>query len=71
MDVWNRQNTVAAGQGTAVDQGLRSYMLKVYNLMASGVLLTAIIAYFAGTSPAFLNLVIQQGADGQIGRAHV
>jgi len=29
---------------TAVDAGLRSYMLSVYNYMASGVLLTAIVA---------------------------
>jgi len=27
-----------------IDQGLRSYMLKVYNYMASGVLLTGFIA---------------------------
>lgn len=33
----------------AVDQGLRSYMLKVYNYMASGVALTGLIAaLFAG-----------------------
>ena len=31
---------------TAVlDQGLRAYMLRVYNWMASGLLLTGIIAY--------------------------
>ena len=27
-----------------IDQGLRAYMLKVYNYMASGVLLTGVIA---------------------------
>ena len=42
-------------------------MLKVYNYMASGVLLTGIIAYVAGTSPAFLNAVLVQGADGRMG----
>jgi uncharacterized protein len=31
-------------QGVAVDAGLRSYMLSVYNYMASGVLLTGIVA---------------------------
>lgn len=35
-----------AGAGTAVDQGLRSYMLGVYNYMAAGVALTGIVAYF-------------------------
>ena len=35
----------AAAQDTAVtDEGLRAYMLKVYNYMATGVLLTGIIA---------------------------
>lgn len=33
------------------DQGLRAYMLKVYNYMASGVLLTGIIAMMVGQSP--------------------
>ncbi len=66
MNAWDRQTTAANAGVRAVDAGLRSYMLKVYNYMASGVLLTSIIAYFAGTSPAFLNMVIQQGADGRV-----
>ncbi len=40
--------TAGAGAGTAgavLDAGLRSYMLRVYNWMASGLLLTGIIAY--------------------------
>lgn len=35
-----------AGTSTAVDQGLRSYMVGVYNYMAAGVALTGIVAYF-------------------------
>ena len=34
-----------AGTGVAVDAGLRSYMLTVYNYMAAGVALTGIVAY--------------------------
>ena len=35
----------AAQQSTVVmDEGLRAYMLKVYNYMATGILLTGIIA---------------------------
>ncbi|MDX1581643.1 MAG: Bax inhibitor-1/YccA family protein [Alphaproteobacteria bacterium] len=37
-----------AGARTAdasIDQGLRSYMLRIYNYMASGVLLTGIVSY--------------------------
>ncbi len=37
----------AARETTAVtDQGLRAYMLKVYNYMATGILLTGIVALF-------------------------
>ena len=64
MSAWDRQSSVAQGQAGAIDQGLRSYMLKVYNYMASGVLLTAVIAYFAGTSPAFQQMLITAGPDG-------
>lgn len=54
MANWNDPNMAASGFGanaTAVDQavdaGLRSYMLSVYNYMASGVLLTGIVALLA------------------------
>ena len=41
----NILNRAKAGQQTAVmDEGLRAYMLKVYNYMATGILLTGIIA---------------------------
>lgn len=45
--------SVARGAGSAaadIDQGLRSYMLGVYNYMSSGVLLTGLVALFVGTS---------------------
>ena len=46
---FNKQNIfskVKAAQQTSVvmDEGLRAYMLKVYNYMATGILLTGIIA---------------------------
>ena len=46
MNPWNRPAEAVASQSTAVDAGLRSYMLKVYNYMASALLLTGIVAYF-------------------------
>ncbi|MFO0456138.1 MAG: Bax inhibitor-1/YccA family protein [Alphaproteobacteria bacterium] len=65
MEPWNRtQSEVQSQAMAAVDQGLRAHMLRVYNYMASGVLLTAIVSYFAGTSEAFLRLVIAVGPDG-------
>ena len=40
----------AAGVGVGVDVGLRDYMLRIYNYMASGLALTGIVAYvFAGS----------------------
>jgi FtsH-binding integral membrane protein len=39
------QSVAAARTGVAVDEGLRSYMLGVYNYMAAGVALTGIVAY--------------------------
>ena len=65
MEPWNRtQSEVQSQAMAAVDQGLRAHMLRVYNYMASGVLLTAIVSYFAGTSEDFLRLVIDVGPDG-------
>jgi len=39
--------TTTAGRDVAFDAGLRKHMLSVYNYMASGVLLTGIVAYGA------------------------
>ena len=44
---FNRQNTTtksSVAESHAIDEGLRSYMLKVYNYMASGVFLTGIVS---------------------------
>ena len=40
--------TIAARPGTAavVDAGLRSYMLRVYNYMGIGLVVTGLVAYF-------------------------
>ena len=49
---------VAGARAEAFDAGLRSYMLSVYNYMASGVLLTGIIAMLfsaGGFAPLILN----------------
>ena len=46
----------------AVDAGLRSHMLKVYNYMASGVLLTGIVAMLFASSAFGQNVMINGGA---------
>jgi uncharacterized protein len=54
---WSDPRTIGAPQGVAVgvdsaayDAGLRSYMLSVYNYMASGVLLTGVVAMLFASS---------------------
>ena len=47
---FNKQNILnkvkEAQQSTVVmDEGLRAYMLKVYNYMASGILLTGLVCF--------------------------
>ena len=41
----NSQNVAQTGSQAYVDQGLRQYMLKVYNYMAGGLCITALISY--------------------------
>lgn len=59
----SRLNTATAGTQEAdyVDQGLRSYMLSVYNYMGIGMGLTGLAAYatamFAESNPAFANAI--------------
>jgi hypothetical protein len=55
------------GQGTAVgreagviDQGLRAYMIRVYNYMASGVAITGVVAY------AIYAMSVVTGTDGAV-----
>jgi FtsH-binding integral membrane protein len=55
-----------AGTGTALlDEGLRSYMLRVYNWMASGLVLTGLVA-FAISNTALMNAFypVVQTANG-------
>jgi uncharacterized protein len=58
----NKQNatTRSSASEAIIDQGLRAYMLKVYNYMASGVLLTGVIALI------FFKLAVVTGTSGEI-----
>ncbi len=52
--------TVADARGRTpadVDQGLRGYMLGVYNMMALGVALTGVVAYLFGNTPALTQML--------------
>lgn len=45
----------------AVDQALRSYMLRVYNYMGSGLALSAIVALVVSQSPALMSTLFSGG----------
>ncbi|MEE2693932.1 MAG: Bax inhibitor-1/YccA family protein [Pseudomonadota bacterium] len=40
-----------------IDEGLRSFMLKVYNYMGLGLALTGAVAFFVSTSPALMQAI--------------
>jgi FtsH-binding integral membrane protein len=49
-----------------IDAGLREYMLRIYNYMASGLVLTGIIAYASANTPAILNMMYTVGPSGGV-----
>ncbi len=57
----------AVAEASGYDIGLRKYMLSIYNYMASGVLLTGIVALLVSSTPALLQLFFAAGADGRVG----
>ena len=59
---FNKQTSTARSSASEaiIDQGLRAYMLKVYNYMASGVLLTGVVALF------FFKMAVVTSDGGQI-----
>ena len=62
MNLNNRINTIrsATTRSEAVNEGLRTYMLSVYNFMGSGVLLTGLISLL------FFKLAVITDATGNI-----
>jgi uncharacterized protein len=57
-DYHSQTRSVPAGRADmAVDAGLRAFMLGVYNKMALGLLLSAVLAYVAATVPPVTQLV--------------
>jgi hypothetical protein len=49
--------TRAEADAALIDVGLRQYMLRVYNYMASGVALTGIVAYGVASQPAMMQAI--------------
>ena len=68
MDNWSDPRSDIAGFGSAsaarseaFDAGLRKYMLSVYNYMASGVLLTGVVAMLFASSGLALQILAGPG----------
>ena len=60
-DYQARGQQVGTQAGAAIDEGLRSYMLRVYNLMAMGLAITGVAAYgtyvMAASNQAFAQIL--------------
>jgi FtsH-binding integral membrane protein len=54
-----------APQTAVFDAGLRAYMLRIYNWMASGLLLTGIVSFGVAHS-SLMNAFYQVGVDGRL-----
>ncbi len=65
-DIGSRPYGQTGAYAEAYDAGLRSYMLRVYNYMASGLLLTGIVAYFTASTPEIMQLFYTASARGQL-----
>lgn len=46
--------TITGAEGVAIDQGLRQYMLGVYNYMALGVAATGVVSFLMAGNPALM-----------------
>jgi uncharacterized protein len=52
----NRVYSTRTLDQAAIDEGLRAYMLRVYNYMASGLALTGIVAYLAASTGFYASI---------------
>ena len=65
-NMWKQQGAYQASQAAAYDEGLRSYMLGVYNYMGAGLALTGALALFVFNSPVILQLFYNINEAGQL-----
>lgn len=59
-------NNTQIQERTAIDEGLRNYMLKVYNFMAGGLCVTALAAYVLMSSPSFMKIFYNFNSAGYV-----
>ena len=64
----NSQNVAQTGSQAYVDQGLRQYMLKVYNYMAGGLCITALISYLIANTSAIKLFFTVRSEERRVGK---
>lgn len=57
---------IQTSQAVATDQGLRQYMLRVFNFMAAALAITGLVAYIVPQSPALLSLFYTTNEMGMV-----
>ncbi|MDX2073961.1 MAG: Bax inhibitor-1/YccA family protein [Alphaproteobacteria bacterium] len=65
-DPFSTAQMQAQTRATEMDAGLRAYMLRIYNYMASALALTGIVALFAANSEPVLRLLYTTNEMGQM-----
>jgi FtsH-binding integral membrane protein len=61
MAIREQDRFVTRAETGAIDEGLRAYMLRVYNYMMFGLGLTGAVAYAVAATPAIQNVVFGSG----------
>jgi len=69
MAEYNTRVRGIAMQDVVIDEGLRAYMIRVYNYMLMGLALTGGVALFTANTPAFLSLFFQLTPGGGLALA--
>ena len=61
-----RREIATTAQQVYIDEGLRQYMMKVYNYMAGGLTVTALAAFLVMNSPALISLFFTISPAGNV-----
>ena len=61
-----RREIATTAQQVYIDEGLRQYMMKVYNYMAGGLTVTALAAFLVMNSPALISLFFTVSPAGNV-----
>lgn len=66
-DPFAAARNAAQTKAASYDLGLRAYMLKIYNYMASALALTGVVAMLAASSEAFMGALYNVSPSGHMG----